>query len=45
MTVATSLLRPRDYERFVRMVKIDERTAPTGERTVDVEAIHTLHES
>lgn len=45
MTVATSLLRPCGYERFVRMVKIDERTASTGERTVDVEAIHTLNES
>lgn len=45
VTVATSLLRPCGYERFVRMVKIDERTASTGERTVDVEAIHTLNES
>ena len=45
MTVAASLLRPCGYEHFVRMVKNDERTASSGERTVDVEAIHTLNES
>lgn len=45
MTVVTSLLRPCGYERFVRMVKIDELTALTGECTVDVEAIHVLNES
>lgn len=45
MTAVTSLLRPCGYEHFVHMVKIDERTASTGERTVDVEAIHTLNES
>ena len=45
MTVAASLLRPCGYERFVCMVKIDERTASTGERTVGVEEIHTLNES